>query len=184
MQIEGQCHCRLIAYKAEIDPEAVSVCHRRDCQTLTAHRSRRQLSVPVPPSGSRAPKRGSMAGHASGAGCSRDAHVEPSHRFGYARELGQFPDRARPGAGAISCPACMSGAVLNWTVSSGDASATNDKAAIQNALNFAGRTGDHTDNGGHAGATVLVPAGSALACGGLMVPQSVILPELARAGRP
>ncbi|WGD56270.1 GFA family protein [Bradyrhizobium sp. CB1650] len=35
MQIDGQCHCGRITYEAEIDPEAVSVCHCRDCQTLS-----------------------------------------------------------------------------------------------------------------------------------------------------
>ena len=35
MQIDGQCHCGQITFEAEIDPETVSVCHCRDCQTLT-----------------------------------------------------------------------------------------------------------------------------------------------------
>lgn len=35
MQIDGQCHCGKITYQAEVDPEAVSVCHCTDCQTLT-----------------------------------------------------------------------------------------------------------------------------------------------------
>ncbi len=35
MQIDGQCHCGRITFEAEIDPEIVSVCHCRDCQTLT-----------------------------------------------------------------------------------------------------------------------------------------------------
>ena len=35
MQIDGQCHCGRIVYEAEIDPEAVSVCHCTDCQALT-----------------------------------------------------------------------------------------------------------------------------------------------------
>jgi hypothetical protein len=35
MQIDGQCHCGRISFEAEIDPEAVSVCHCTDCQTLT-----------------------------------------------------------------------------------------------------------------------------------------------------
>ncbi|BAL76446.1 hypothetical protein S23_32430 [Bradyrhizobium cosmicum] len=33
MQIDGQCHCGQINFEAEIDPEAISVCHCRDCQT-------------------------------------------------------------------------------------------------------------------------------------------------------
>jgi hypothetical protein len=35
MHIDGHCHCRRIAYEAEIDPQAVSICHCTDCQTLT-----------------------------------------------------------------------------------------------------------------------------------------------------
>jgi hypothetical protein len=35
MHIEGQCHCGLVTYEAVIDPEAVSICHCKDCQQLT-----------------------------------------------------------------------------------------------------------------------------------------------------
>jgi len=35
MRIDGQCHCGLISYEAEIDPEKVMICHCTDCQTLT-----------------------------------------------------------------------------------------------------------------------------------------------------
>ena len=35
MRIDGQCHCGLITYDAEIDPEKVMICHCTDCQTLT-----------------------------------------------------------------------------------------------------------------------------------------------------
>jgi len=35
MQIDGQCHCGRVTYQAEIDPQAVSVCHCTDCQQLT-----------------------------------------------------------------------------------------------------------------------------------------------------
>jgi hypothetical protein len=35
VHIDGQCHCGQITFEAEIDPETVSVCHCRDCQTLT-----------------------------------------------------------------------------------------------------------------------------------------------------
>ena len=35
MHIDGQCHCGQITYEAQVDPEAVSVCHCTDCQTLT-----------------------------------------------------------------------------------------------------------------------------------------------------
>jgi len=35
MHVDGRCHCGLVTYEAEIDPQAVSVCHCTDCQSLT-----------------------------------------------------------------------------------------------------------------------------------------------------
>jgi hypothetical protein len=35
MRIDGRCHCGLVSFEAEIDPEAVGVCHCTDCQQLT-----------------------------------------------------------------------------------------------------------------------------------------------------
>ena len=35
MNIDGQCHCGLVTYQADIDPEQVSICHCTDCQKLT-----------------------------------------------------------------------------------------------------------------------------------------------------
>lgn len=35
MHIDGACHCGNISYEADIDPNAVSICHCADCQTLT-----------------------------------------------------------------------------------------------------------------------------------------------------
>ena len=35
MRIEGGCHCGGITYRADIDPDRVSICHCTDCQTLT-----------------------------------------------------------------------------------------------------------------------------------------------------
>ena len=35
MHIDGGCHCGHITFEAEIDPNAVSVCHCADCQNLT-----------------------------------------------------------------------------------------------------------------------------------------------------
>ena len=36
MRIDGACHCGSIRYEAEIDPEAVIICHCTDCQTNSA----------------------------------------------------------------------------------------------------------------------------------------------------
>ena len=35
MRVEGGCHCGKITYEAEIDPQAVAICHCTDCQTLS-----------------------------------------------------------------------------------------------------------------------------------------------------
>jgi hypothetical protein len=35
MHIDGQCHCGLVTFEADIDPERVSICHCTDCQSLT-----------------------------------------------------------------------------------------------------------------------------------------------------
>jgi hypothetical protein len=36
MKIDGSCHCGLITYEAEIDPDQVEICHCTDCQSLSA----------------------------------------------------------------------------------------------------------------------------------------------------
>lgn len=35
MQVDGRCHCGAISYEAELDPDAIMVCHCTDCQTLS-----------------------------------------------------------------------------------------------------------------------------------------------------
>lgn len=45
MLIDGRCHCGRIAYRAEIDPEEVYVCHCTDCQAISGSPFR--WSVPV-----------------------------------------------------------------------------------------------------------------------------------------
>jgi hypothetical protein len=36
MRVDGRCHCGLITYEADIDPEQVEICHCTDCQSLSA----------------------------------------------------------------------------------------------------------------------------------------------------
>ena len=36
MKIDGACHCGRITYEAEVDPEAVAICHCTDCKPLSA----------------------------------------------------------------------------------------------------------------------------------------------------
>ena len=35
MHVDGQCHCGRVSFEADIDPQAVSICHCTDCQALT-----------------------------------------------------------------------------------------------------------------------------------------------------
>jgi hypothetical protein len=35
MHVDGQCRCGRVTFKADIDPQAVSICHCIDCQALT-----------------------------------------------------------------------------------------------------------------------------------------------------
>jgi hypothetical protein len=35
MHVDGECHCGHVTFEAEIDPQAVSICHCTDCQSLT-----------------------------------------------------------------------------------------------------------------------------------------------------
>ncbi len=46
MQIDGECHCGRISYRAEIDPKAVYLCHCSDCQAISG--SPYRWAVPVP----------------------------------------------------------------------------------------------------------------------------------------
>jgi hypothetical protein len=46
MKIEGGCHCGLITYEAEIDPQKVSICHCTDCQTLSGSAFRTVVQAP------------------------------------------------------------------------------------------------------------------------------------------
>jgi hypothetical protein len=35
MKIDGHCHCGRITFEAKVDPDAITICHCTDCQTLT-----------------------------------------------------------------------------------------------------------------------------------------------------
>ena len=47
MRIDGQCHCGTVTYEAEIEPEAVGICHCTDCQQLTGSAFRVTVSTPA-----------------------------------------------------------------------------------------------------------------------------------------
>lgn len=36
MKIDGSCHCGAITYEAELDTEAIGICHCTDCQAMSA----------------------------------------------------------------------------------------------------------------------------------------------------
>jgi len=47
VKVDGRCHCGRITYEAEIDPNAVNVCHCTDCQTLTGTVFRAAVQAPA-----------------------------------------------------------------------------------------------------------------------------------------
>ena len=47
MEIDGHCHCGRISFEAEVDPNAVTICHCTDCQTLTGSAFRANISAPA-----------------------------------------------------------------------------------------------------------------------------------------
>jgi hypothetical protein len=47
MKVDGQCHCGAIAFEAEVDPEALTICHCTDCQTLSGSAFRANIQAPA-----------------------------------------------------------------------------------------------------------------------------------------
>jgi hypothetical protein len=45
VKIDGHCHCGAITFEAEVDPDALSICHCTDCQTLTGSAFRVNISA-------------------------------------------------------------------------------------------------------------------------------------------
>ncbi|MDH2400778.1 hypothetical protein QCM77_12615 [Bradyrhizobium sp. SSUT18] len=91
-------------------------------------------------------------------------------KFQYVVDNGNFPNVRQFGA------------KLDRAGKANDGLATNDQAAVQNALNFTGYGVSNVDTGGYAGGKVIVPAGTALICNGLMVPFSVKLSGVSNSG--
>ena len=46
MKIDGHCHCGEISFEAEVDPDALNICHCTDCQTLSGTAFR--VNIPAP----------------------------------------------------------------------------------------------------------------------------------------
>jgi len=111
MKVEGGCHCGRIAYEAEVDPNAVGICHCTDCQTLTG--SAYRVSVPAPAASFRLlrgqPKvyikiadSGSKRAHAFCADCGSPIYAAApqdtptySLRVGALRQRAELPPRRR-----------------------------------------------------------------------------------------
>lgn len=51
MKVDGQCHCGAIRYEAEVETDAITVCHCLDCQRLSGTAFR--AGVPAPAAGFR-----------------------------------------------------------------------------------------------------------------------------------
>jgi hypothetical protein len=47
MKIDGHCHCGRIAFEAEVDPGAVTICHCTDCQMLSGSTFRANVRTPA-----------------------------------------------------------------------------------------------------------------------------------------
>lgn len=45
MDVDGQCHCGAIRFKAEINPKRVGICHCTDCQTFSGSAFRTSVMV-------------------------------------------------------------------------------------------------------------------------------------------
>ena len=46
MKIDGQCHCGRVRYRATVNPQAASVCHCTDCQSISGSAFRTTIRVP------------------------------------------------------------------------------------------------------------------------------------------
>ena len=47
MKVDGQCHCGVIAFEAEVDPNGVSLCHCTDCQAISGSAFRANIQAPA-----------------------------------------------------------------------------------------------------------------------------------------
>src|SRR3954451_10970615 len=47
MKVDGRCHCGEITFEAEVDPDALHICHCTDCQTLSGSAFRANIPAPA-----------------------------------------------------------------------------------------------------------------------------------------
>jgi hypothetical protein len=46
MKVDGRCHCGKISYRAQVDPDKVTICHCTDCQMLSGSVYRASVVAP------------------------------------------------------------------------------------------------------------------------------------------
>ena len=110
MHIDGGCHCGNITYEADIDPDAVTICHCTDCQTLTGtayrvnvrvRKENLRMSGGVPKVYIKTAESGNKRAHAFCADCgtpiySTSVDADPKEyglRVGTARQRAQLPPK-------------------------------------------------------------------------------------------
>jgi hypothetical protein len=47
VKVDGQCHCGAITYEAEVEPDAIQICHCADCQRLSGSAFRANVFAPA-----------------------------------------------------------------------------------------------------------------------------------------
>jgi hypothetical protein len=47
MKVDGSCHCGQLTFEAEVDPQAVRICHCTDCQTMAGSAYRVNVAAPA-----------------------------------------------------------------------------------------------------------------------------------------
>lgn len=47
MKVQGRCHCGAITYEAEVEPDAIQICHCHDCQMLSGTAFRANVPAPA-----------------------------------------------------------------------------------------------------------------------------------------
>ncbi|WP_207538185.1 GFA family protein [Sabulicella rubraurantiaca] len=47
MKVDGQCHCGAITYEAEVEVDAIAICHCLDCQRLAGSAFRANVPAPA-----------------------------------------------------------------------------------------------------------------------------------------
>ncbi len=111
MKVHGSCHCGQLAFEAEVDPDAVRICHCTDCQTMTGAAYRVNVAAPAatfrltagePKVYVRIADSGNARAHAFCANCGTQiysaAPVDPpayAIRVGTLRERTQLPPKSQ-----------------------------------------------------------------------------------------